>query len=133
VNESQKTLVRYRIEQSQESCLSARILFRNNMFRPAVNRAYYAMFYAVLALLVTRNQSISKHAGVISIFDREYVKRGVFDKNLSKNFHEAFDLRQRVDYTEMFDISKERAGKVICNAELFVAEIVDFLAEADVQ
>lgn len=84
MKDHQGELVKYRLEQAEESLQSAGLLFDNERYRPAVNRAYYAMFYAVLALLVTKNNSISKHAGVISLFDREYVKTGIFDKSLSK-------------------------------------------------
>jgi uncharacterized protein (UPF0332 family) len=38
-----------------------------------VNRAYYAMFYAVLALLQRIGRVPSRHAGVISLFDTEFV------------------------------------------------------------
>ena len=117
--ERQKELILYRFEQADESLQSAELLFSNDKYRPAVNRAYYAMFYSVLALLVTEDHSISKHSGVISIFDREYVKRGIFDKSLSKWLHESFDLRQRADYTEMFFVSKERADELIKNAGIF--------------
>ena len=113
MNDQQKTLILYRIEQSDESLQSAELLFKNEKYRPAVNRAYYSMFYAVLALLVTENNSISKHSGVISIFDKEYVKKEIFDRSMSKWLHEAFDLRQRADYTEMFTVSKERAEELI--------------------
>ncbi len=87
------------------------------------------MFYAVLALLVTGNNPASKHSGVISVFDREYIKTGVFDTRLSKWIHEAFDLRQRVDYTELFTISKERAQTIINNAEMFYSAIKNKLSE----
>lgn len=127
MNEHQKELILYRLEQADESLQSAELLLRNDKHRPSVNRSYYAMFYAVLALLVTENYSISKHSGVISVFDREYIKKGIFDKNLSKWLHESFDLRQRADYTEMFSVSKERAEEIMKNAGLFVMEIRNFL------
>ena len=123
MNERQKDLILYRLEQTAESIESAWILFNNGKHRPAVNRAYYAMFYAVLALLVTTEHSLSKHSGVISCFDKEFVKKGLFDKNLSRWLHEAFDLRQRADYTEMFSVSPERAESIIKNAISFVEQI----------
>jgi uncharacterized protein (UPF0332 family) len=45
------------------------------------------MFYAVLALLALRKQETSKHTGVISLFDRDFVKPGVFSKELSQWLH----------------------------------------------
>ncbi|HPS59420.1 MAG TPA: HEPN domain-containing protein [Spirochaetota bacterium] len=122
-----KELIIYRLEQADESLQSARLLFENDKFRPAVNRSYYAMFYSVLALIVTENNSTSKHTGVISIFDKEYVKKGVFPREMSKWLHESFDLRQRADYTEMFTVSKERADELIRNSALFLASVRGYL------
>ena len=41
----------YRLEQADESLKSTHILIEHGQYRSAVNRAYYAMFYGVLALL----------------------------------------------------------------------------------
>jgi hypothetical protein len=55
-------------------------LLDNNLIRPSVNRAYYAMFYAVLALLAQGKQENSKHSGAIALFDKDFVKLGIFKK-----------------------------------------------------
>ena len=47
------------------------------LLRPSVNRSYYAMIYAVLALLALKRKETSKHSGAISIFDKEFVKEPV--------------------------------------------------------
>ena len=85
------------------------------------------MFYALLALLATEDKSTSKHSVIISLFDRKYVRNGIFAKDYSKWLHEAFDLRQRADYREMFRISSERAKTVLENATSFVAAIKDHI------
>jgi len=97
-------LVRYRLQQASESLGSAQMLFESGHFRDAVNRAYYAMFYATLALLVSRGKRASKHTGIISLFDIEFVKTGRLEKRCSEWLHRAFDLRQDSDYREMFEV-----------------------------
>ncbi len=123
MNDKGETLIRYRLEQADESLESARLLLDNGKYRPSVSRSYYAMFYAVLALLVKEGLRISKHTGAISVFNREFVKKGIFDKELSSWLQEAFDLRQRADYRELFTVSPERAEKVLSQARTFVAEV----------
>jgi len=87
-------LVRHRIEQAQQALEDARFLFEGNRTTQSViNRLYYAMFYAVLALLQTVGKSPSKHRGVMSFFDTEFVMKDIFPKSMSKNLHDAFDLR----------------------------------------
>ncbi len=73
-----QALVQYRLEQADESLAAARLLVEAGLFRQAAGRAYYAMFYAVLALLAFRGLGASKHSGVLGLFDREFVKEGVF-------------------------------------------------------
>ena len=88
-----KALVSYRLEQADESLEAARVLLEQDLTRPSLNRSYYAMFYAVLALLTTCKQETSKHSGAISLFDKEFVKTGMFKKEFSRWLHDAFDLR----------------------------------------
>ena len=63
MTDNRRAQVQYRREQASESVESARLLFDHGKLRPAVNRAYYAMFYGVLALAATTGRSPSKHAG----------------------------------------------------------------------
>jgi uncharacterized protein (UPF0332 family) len=123
MRDTRETLIRYRLEQADESIESAQILLESKKLRPSVSRSYYAMFYAVLALLVKEDLRISKHTGAISVFNREFVKKGIFDKELSSWLQEAFDLRQRADYRELFTVSSERTEKVLNQARTFVAEV----------
>jgi len=123
MSDTRETLIRYRLEQADESLESAQILLESKKLRPSISRSYYAMFYAVLALLVKEGLRISKHTGAISVFNREFVKKGIFDKELSSWLQEAFDLRQRADYRELFTVSLERAEKVLSQARTFVAEV----------
>ena len=60
-----KALIQYRIEQANESLDSAEILFKNEKYRPSVNRSYYAMFYAILALIIPTEHKTSMHSGAI--------------------------------------------------------------------
>ena len=50
--EEKATYVRYRLERAQETLVEARLLVDKDLFSGAINRIYYAMFYAILALLV---------------------------------------------------------------------------------
>lgn len=127
ITENIQSLVAYRIEQAHESLDAARVLLEKNLDRPALNRAYYAMFYAVLALLATKKRETSKHSGVISLFDKEFVKAGMFDKDFSRWLHEAFDLRQRSDYTIGYHVTREQAQVTLEHAVSFVSEVKNTL------
>ena len=70
MKEERKALIEYRLEQAYESLDSAQILMEHKKFRPSVSRSYYAMFYAVQALLIREKFVTSKHSGAIAIFNR---------------------------------------------------------------
>lgn len=123
-----KVLVGSRLQQAQDSLSEGRLLFQNRFYKGSVNRFYYAMFYAVLALLVTRQIGTSKHTGAISLFDREFVKPGVFDKEMSVWLHSAFDLRLAADYTDLLDVALEEAQECSDQAHDFVSNVREFLA-----
>lgn len=125
------TLVAYRLEQTDEALDSARLLLENAKLRSSLSRSYYAMFYAVLALLAQEGHATSKHAGAIAAFDREFVKQSLFDREFSRWLHEAFDLRQRSDYRELFTVSRERVSQVLDNAEHFASGVRTYLETGD--
>lgn len=90
ITEEDKEIIEFRLKEAEESFQDAITLFENKRLRSAVNRAYYSMFYSVLALLEIKKLKISKHTGVISLFDREFIKTNIFSKELSKTLPKAF-------------------------------------------
>lgn len=124
----QEILIQYRLGQAHTALQDARLMQSSGGSTMSIaNRSYYAMFYAVLALLQTTGQVPSKHAGAISLFDREFVLKGVFPKELSRSLHLAFDARQRADYQEFHPVSADDAAGLLSAAECFVATLVLFL------
>lgn len=122
-----KILLRYRMQQANETLNEADILFNQSSYRGTINRAYYAMFYSVLALLATKKLGTSKHIGAISLFDREFVKTGIFSKKLSRSLHLAFDRRQTHDYGELIEIDQDTAKEIVKDAKNFVEEVESYL------
>lgn len=82
MKEETRTLVMYRIERAFESLEEAKILFERGHANTYVNRLYYACFYAVSALLLTKGLSSAKHSGVRSLFHQEFVKPAVINTEL---------------------------------------------------
>lgn len=76
MNDEIKALVGYRLHEARETLEEAVILRFRQKNRGAINRVYYSMYYAVLAVLASRGLSAAKHSGAISLFHREFVKSG---------------------------------------------------------
>ncbi len=116
-------LCRYRLRQAEDTIAEATLLQNAGHYRGAVNRAYYAMFYAIQVLVFQNNVKVSKHSGIISYFDREFVKSGIFDKKLSKWLHRLFDLRQDADYDDLYEPTPDQCDEAIEQAKEFVSQI----------
>lgn len=127
--EKLRALVRYRLDQADEALRAARMMLADGLERSAVNRAYYAMFYAVLGLLATKAQETSRHSGAISRFDRDYVKPGILPRDFSRWLHEAFNQRQSADYAAAYEIEAEGIKELVDHAALFVGGILRHLRE----
>jgi uncharacterized protein (UPF0332 family) len=124
------SLIRHRLEQAEDSINEAKLLQKEGMsFRSVMNRLYYAMFYSVLALLQQKGIGTSKHIGAISLFDKEFIKNGAFDKELSKRLHRAFELRQKSDYLEQTEISEQDIEEMFPKAVDFVNTIKNYLLD----
>lgn len=129
MTEHQRALIDYRLAEARESLEEAKVLLREKMSnRSVINRLYYAMFYAVLALLQDKRLSSSKHSGVIAVFDRDFVKTELFDKKLSKALHRAFELRQRGDYMENTVISISDVEEIMLLTTEFLNTTEKFLS-----
>jgi uncharacterized protein (UPF0332 family) len=126
-----KDLVQYRLDLAQDMLRDARLLKENGGSPVSiVNRAYYAVFYAALALLVTANVEPDKHAGVLAKFDELFIRRGIFPKEMSRIIHHAFDMRQAGDYQKSKVITEEQAIDVLASAEEFVMAIQEKLLQS---
>ncbi len=94
-----------------------------------VNRAYYSVFYAALALLVTADVEPNKHSGVLAKFDELFIRQGILPKEMSRIIHHAFDMRQAGDYQKSKVITEEQAVDVLTSAEEFVKTIREKLLQ----
>lgn len=131
MNEDARKLIAYRLEQAGETLDAARHLSAAGHYRDAVNRAYYAMFYCGLALLASKGLGASKHSGVLSLFNRHFVKTGEFPLEYGRHLQEAFELRQGCDYREFVQISQEQVQEAMAKAEAFLQHTRRVLADLE--
>lgn len=115
------------IERANKYLKSAEILLKEGDYESSVSRAYYAMFYSVEALLLTKGLSFTSHKGVISAFGEHFIKSGIFPKGMGKELNRAFEKRQLGDYEYTFVISKKEAVEILNKGKDFVEEIIRHL------
>ncbi len=108
---------------------AAKSLLRDGFPDFSISRAYYAMFSAAEALLLSKNMSFSKHSAVISAFGKEFVKTGKFSVDLQNYLVDAFDLRHKSDYGRIGEISETKARELLKQAEDFIKSCKGYLKD----
>ena len=116
-------LIAFRVRQAEDTLEQAQLLHAHEHYSGAVNRAYYAMFYAIQAVITTHAADVSKHAGAIAFFDQYIVKEGKIDTEFSRWLHWLFDLRQDADYGTSFCPTAAHSQEAIEHASKLVEEI----------
>ena len=116
-------LVRYRLARAHEALVEARLLLVNDHVRTAVNRVYYACFYAVSALLLAEGYSSPKHSGIRALFDQHWVVPGRLPKSMGRFYRRLFDSRQKGDYADLVTFDRAEVGTWIDEAENFVEQV----------
>lgn len=123
----QKDYANYRLERAREDLAAAHMLFESGNYRIANNRAYYAIFHSMRAVLVLDNFDSSKHSGVIAEFRKRYIKSDIFPREMSKMIGSAFTIRNASDYDDMFLASRNDTEEQISNAEYVLKLISDYI------
>lgn len=120
-------LATHRLERAKEHFQSAKELFAHNHYLDSVSRSYYAVFTTARAALATEDMDSAKHSGVISLFDKYFVKTGKISVAASKIIHEAKDYREKADYADYPEITKEIAESELLKADMFIKEIESYI------
>ena len=122
-NEQRQALIQYRTEQAKASVNEAQVLIDNQMYRAAVNRIYYGMFYAVLALGLKHQFETSKHGQLIGWFNKKFIKEKVIDRKYGKILREAFEFRQQGDYATFIEFTKDDVIDKFSDMKEFISVI----------
>lgn len=116
-------LAKYRLGKAKNTLSYAKSYIDDATLDSTVNRIYYAVFYAVNALLITQGLYSSKHSGVRAIFNREIVNKGLIEKQWGEFFADMFDRRQKGDYKDFVKFEKQDVEEWLKKAEEFINKI----------
>ncbi len=116
-------LIKYRLKKSKETLQDVKIMFQKASLTSTVNRIYYAIFYAVNSLLLSKNFSSSKHSGVRALLNKEFINKGLIDKKWGKFYSTVFEERQEGDYKDFVKFDRDIVGSWLKSAKGFIKEI----------
>lgn len=113
----------YRIESAKEALDTAKIDFREEKYKAANNRAYYAVFHAINAIHALDGRAFKRHKDVIANFNKDYVKTGIFPRDIGRKIAETEEVRHASDYDDFYIVVIDEVREQIEAAD----EIVDLL------
>ncbi len=116
-----------RMSHALEALEAARLLLDAGSLAAAINRAYYAAFYAACALLETRGMGGRSHRGLLTLFGREFVVPGIIAREHGRALHKLFERRQEADYGVFVDFDQETTADLVEAAEAFVTDARELL------
>jgi len=123
MNDSEITLIRYRMDRSKEALSAARLMYDKGHYNDAVNRLYYSCFYAVIALLATKGIHPSKHTAARAFLNKNWIKTEKISKETGRLYNTLFDRREKGDYGDYFRFNAEDVGNWLERVEKAIEEI----------
>ena len=122
-----KELIKYRLEQTVKALEDAKLLIDNGSLSAAVNRVYYAIFFATTALALKHNYKTSKHQQLIGWFNKTFIKEGKVDKKYGWIIRKAFEYRSEADYGEYVNFSLNQVQQLYNDGINFTHRIKMFI------
>lgn len=126
-DELKNQAIQYWIEKAHEALDSAISEKTSGRLLFAVNRAYYACFYSLSAVLLNEGQKFKKHSGVRSALHRNLIIKGKLDVSWGKFYDLVFESRQRGDYQELVEFKIEEVEEIINRSHVFIKEMENLL------
>ena len=122
-DEERKSVVSYRLQKAKDTLNEIKDITNLGYWRTAVNRLYYACYYAVSAMLVKHGYSTHTHSGVINMLGMHFVSNGIISKEQGKFYGRLFELRITGDYDDWATFDAVNVQTLIAPAEEFIQEI----------
>jgi uncharacterized protein len=123
-------LARHRLARAKDAFGEGEHLLTKGASMGAVNRFYYVAFYAARAILALRELDSSRHSGVITLFQKHFVKSGLITTDTAKALPRAFEKRQKSDYGDFSTVTAKEARSVRDEVKTFVEECARVLEKS---
>jgi uncharacterized protein (UPF0332 family) len=127
MDEKRREVAIYRLDRAKATLDDARLLAQSHRWNSAINRLYYAAFYAITALLTRENLEAATHKGVKQLFSAHFIQTGKISLELGKAFSQLFTWRQKGDYDDLFDFTEEKIAPYFEPVEHLIEEVEKYL------
>ncbi|MBR2948841.1 MAG: HEPN domain-containing protein [Lachnospiraceae bacterium] len=123
---NKKDVAEHRLQVAREDFTAAKLLLEANSYRGANNRAYYAIFHAVSAVLALEGIAFKKHKDTLAYFNKNYVATELFPREMGRKIVKAEEIRHASDYDTFYIASKEDTVQQIETADKLIRLVSEF-------
>jgi len=123
---NKKDVAEHRLQVAREDFTAAKLLLEANSYRGANNRAYYAIFHAVSAVLALEGIAFKKHKDTLAYFNKNYVATELFPREMGRKIVKAEEIRHASDYDTFYIASKEDTVQQIETADKLIQLVSEF-------
>lgn len=125
--EGRNEMIAYRLARAHEAITEAKFLIQHQHLNTAVNRLYYACFYSVSALLLSKELVVKRHSAAIQLFGLHFVGTGIVSRDAGRFYSHMLELRQESDYEYFVEFDIGEVDDLVPKAEALIAEIIVLL------
>ena len=118
------------LERAEDSYADANLLLQHERYSGCINRCYYAVFYLVQSLLLSKGMLIKTHNGIIKKFSETFIRTGEFPERLISLYRKIFEKRQVADYNMDYHTHEDEARKVLLDAREFIDSVIGIIGES---
>lgn len=120
-------LAKYRLERAKQDLKDTELLYQNNSLLAANNRAYYAIFHAIQAILSLERVDFKRHKDVIGYFNKNYVSKEIFPRAIGRKIGQAFQIREDSDYDYKFIPEIEQTAYQLETAKELIGLVEEYI------
>lgn len=128
--ENQQDAIHAQLAKSRRALGEAEFIVKNGFADAALNRAYYCVFHAARAALVSRGVQPKTHRGVNDRFNADLVEPGLIESEYLSILGREQRDREVADYSVDQTLTVEHAQKRTTEARRFLERIESFLSTA---
>lgn len=121
--ESKEALVQYRLKRAVDSLEEAQYMAKGGYYNAAINRLYYACYYAAAALLLKNDIPAQTHHGVRSMLGLHFTSKGKLSSESNRTFSTLFEKRHSSDYDDFVYCDHDMVNELYPKAVAFIKEI----------
>ena len=126
-DEERLAVVDYRLARARATLEETDYMRDGGFYNSAVNRLYYACYYAASALLVANGIEVMTHAGVRNQLYMHFVRTRRLSLDHSATFSLLFEKRHSGDYSDFVYCDFETVDVLRPRAEAFIDDVAGLL------